>query len=213
LTQRDVFCDGVVLAIAGSRGKGGKRCRPDIVDAVLHRVGHGLDTQIDSSIDLGDAGAALMLTALLDDPQKCACRRRAIILVGATGGECVFVRSNTGLKLCPLCRDFSRRRRNGLQAKWLCKHWRARVALICSARREHRKPRKIHDCRICFWTGLRLIDRLSVTGEARFRRVWICGRGTATNSHDEAERSPHLGNDRHVRTPPAARRRSPKRTI
>ena len=140
-TQRDLLCDGVVLAIAHPRREGGKRCRPDVVDAVLRQVGHRLDAQVDGAIDLADSRASLTSAALLDDLQKCPRRRWTVIFVGPTHGERLLVRTNMGLKLCPLYSSLGgtiviRR------AEWLRKHRRARLALIYFARWDRREPRK-----------------------------------------------------------------------
>ena len=178
-TQRDVFGDGVILAIARSRREGGKWRRPDVVDAMLHRVRHEFDAQIDRPIDLADPRAALTLVALLNDSQKCARGSRAVTVVGTTRGERLFVRANTGLQGSPLCQCFVWFSRRDWEAKWFGKHRRARFAAICLAWREHGKPCKAVLVGFAFGRDGGQLIAGNFAGKcvdrgARFRRIWIC---------------------------------------
>ena len=56
--QRDIFGDGVVLAVAGLGREGHQRTRPQILDAVLGAVVDKTNKQVDRAVDLADAGAA-----------------------------------------------------------------------------------------------------------------------------------------------------------
>ena len=68
--QRDVFGDGVILAVAAAGGEGLERRAPAVGHAPLRHVAHRLDRQIDGAVDDADAGEAGQRAALRNDGKK-----------------------------------------------------------------------------------------------------------------------------------------------
>src|SRR5689334_17367195 len=79
-TQRRVLCDGVVLAVAGAAAKGCKRRAPDVLLAILRKIAHGADRQIDGAVDLAEAGTALAGPGLVDNSEEAQGGRRHAVL-------------------------------------------------------------------------------------------------------------------------------------
>jgi hypothetical protein len=69
-SQRDIFGNGVILAIAAARGECFERRAPVFGDAPLRHIAGRNDRQVYGAIDDANAGAAILRATLVDDGKE-----------------------------------------------------------------------------------------------------------------------------------------------
>src|ERR1700751_501849 len=86
--KRYQLCDRIIFAIACAGGEGDQWRTPDVGLAVLSKVAHRPDRQIDGPIDLAEPGASLPRPRIVDDGEEPKGRwRRAARTVAVAKGK------------------------------------------------------------------------------------------------------------------------------
>ena len=119
LTERDILCDGVILAIAGAALEGVERRAPDVILAILGEVADRPDRQIDGAVDLAEAGAAIARAGLVDNAEQAQRRRRhAVLAIAVAQGNLHAIVVELARKLQPFVPEGAGKDLRGRQTKW-----------------------------------------------------------------------------------------------
>ncbi len=98
LHERNIFGDGVILAVTETCGEGFQRTAPPVDHTPLGEIAHGSDRQIDRAVDDPDASATGLRLALGNDRQEVSRRRWAQLCASPASRKNVIVSLDIGLR-------------------------------------------------------------------------------------------------------------------